>query len=82
VLIGTGERYFLGAGLFLGDQLVEVGEFGGFVQCDEVRWILCSSDCQSRIIGSIVWFIQTVRQIIQILGNDAVLSQDATLIVV
>ena len=34
--VGGVESSFFGAGLFLGDQVVEVGQLGGFVPCDEV----------------------------------------------
>jgi len=36
--VGSVERSFFGAGLFLGDEIVEVGQLGGFVQRDEVSF--------------------------------------------
>ena len=43
VLIGSTERAFLGTGLLLGDEVVEVSELGGFVQGDEVGLDLAGS---------------------------------------
>ena len=41
--VGSVESSFFGAGLFLGDEFVEVGQIGGFVPCDEVGFHFAGS---------------------------------------